>query len=354
MQRSARNMRRGFKSSIFLFPLLTLMILVQTITGCARKNDLKNLPKANFVVFQLFYSATIVAADQSKQIDTNIDCFSAAGLNPVIIKRSKGPEIVDALIGGSADFGTLANTPLVFQALQGTDIAIFATIHSSDHDIKVIGHKSAGITSGASLRKKRVGYVGGTFGEIFLNRYLAKHGLGRGDISLTSAGPAQLRDLFLSKSLDVIIVWEPLIQDIMSDPAIAKNEIFFDIDRSIYTGRIHLVAKPQTLRQKRKEAESLVKALICGEELTQNNPDKVRKLLEAWLERDPDTLKEVFTPGDFHIELNVPILTKELESEAEWARDAIFSGKTQIPSDFSKYINTSILEAVAPDRLIKR
>lgn len=342
----------SFRKKVFTLVLSCLVIILTSIK-CGQEKEPEKLPKPNFVVFQLFYSAIIVAADQSKEFNPAIDCFSDAGLNPTIIKRSKGPEIVDALVSGSADFGTLANTPLVFQALQGSDFVIFATIHSSDHDIKVVGHKNAGIESGASLQGKRVGYVGGTFGEIFLNRYLAKHGLDKDDISLISAGPAQLRDLFLNKSLDTIIVWEPFIQDILNDPAVDKEEIFLDIDRSIYTGRIHLVARPQTLKQKRKEAESLVRALICGEGLSHKNPDQVRNRLEAWLDRKPETLKEVFKPDDFRVELDLPILLGELQAEAEWAKEAVFSGKAQIPDDFSIYIDTSIMEAVAPDRLKK-
>lgn len=352
MPESSHAASYPFRKKSFIL-LLTCLITILVLARCGREKKSEVLPKVNFVVFQLFYSATIVAADQSNIISPNINCFSDAGLDPTIIKRSKGPEIVDALVGGSADFGTLANTPLIFQVLQGSDFVIFATIHSSDHDIKVVGHKNAGVESGKSLKGKRIGYIGGTFGEIFLNRYLEKHGLERHDISLTSAGPAQLRDLFLNKSLDAIIVWEPFIQDIMADTMVDKEEIFLDIDRSIYTGRIHLVARPQTLKLKRREAESLVKALICGESLTYENPEQVRTLLEAWLERKPGTLNEVFNPNDFHLELNLPKLIEELKSEAIWAKTAVFSGKAKIPKDFSKYIDVSIMEAVAPDRLLK-
>lgn len=332
--------------------MLVCLVAVLASAGCGRQEP-GQLLKANLVVFQLYHSATIVAADQSTHVNPRLDCFSDAGLEPTIIKRSKGPEIVDALVSGSADFGTLANTPLVFQALQGSDFVIFATIHSSDHDIKVVGHKSSGVRSGASLRGKRLGYVGGTFGEIFLNRYLKKHGLDMSDISLISAGPAQLRDLFLSRSLDAIVIWEPIIQDILNDPATDGEEIFVDVDRSIYTGRIHLVARPQTLQEKRKEAESLVKALICGEELTREHPNRVRDLLEEWLDRKPGTLSEVFVPADFHVELAPSLLLGELKSEANWANEAVFAGKAQIPDDFSRLVDTSVIETVAPERIHK-
>ena len=320
--------------------------------GDDRRVDAESLD-VRLAVFQLYVSALVVAADESEKIAPGTDCFADAGVKPVIIKRSKGPEIVDALVGGSADFGTLALTPQVLQALQGSDFVIFATIQTTDHDISVVGRRSAGVTSGASLKGKRVGFVGGTYGEIFLNRYLEKHGLDRSAISLTSAGPAQLRDLFLGKSLDAIIIWEPIVQDILADPAIEKDDVFLDVDRSIYTGRINLVARPQVLKDKQDEARRLVKAMLRGEKLIQEYPDKVRERLELWLDRKPGTLANAFDKDTFKVELDVPGLLRDLKMEAEWAQEAIFHGKGKMPDDFSRYVDASIMQAVAPDRVKK-
>ena len=307
--------------------------------------------KVNLACFNLYTSAPIVAADLSDKIVPSKNYFAEAGINPTIIKRSKGPEIVDALVGGSADFGTLAITPQVFQLLQGSEFVIFATIQTTNHDIKVVGYRSAGVNDGASLKGKRIGFVGGTFGEIFLDRYLEKYGISRNDVSLTSGAPAQLRDLFLSKTLDAIIIWEPIIQDILADPAINKADIMVDVDPSIYTGRINLVARPAVLKAKAEEARRLVQSMIAAEGLIQDHPDKVRHYLEEWLDRKPDTLIDVFDKNTFKVELDVPNLTRDLQMEAKWAQKTIFHGKAKIPKDFSNYVDTSIMNAVAHDRI---
>jgi|GEM_PF-4743846 len=337
------------------FWLIVIAAIAVSITMIIRQD--KPIPeenevlKANLACFHLYISAPIVAADLSEKIVPGKDCFAEAGINPTIIKRSKGPEIVDALVGGSADFGTLAITPQVFQLLQGSEFVIFATIQTTDHDIKVVGYRSAGVNDGASLKGKRIGFVGGTFGEIFLNRYLKKHGMSRNDISLTSGGPAQLRDLFLSKALDAIIIWEPIIQDILADPSINKADIMVDVDPSIYTGRINLVARPEVLKAKAEEARRLVQSMIAAEGLIQDHPDKVRLNLEAWLDRKPDTLIDVFDKETFIVKLDVPGLIRDLQMEAKWAQEAIFHGKAKMPKDFSKYVDASILKAVAQDRI---
>ena len=326
-----------------------ILVWIGCLHGCEKKEP--NGRQASIAVFQLYVSGVMVAADQSDRVASGRDCFGAAGLRATLIKRSKGPEIVDALVGGSADFGTLAITPVVLQILQGSDLVIFATIQTTDHDIKVIGHRTSGVKDGASLNAKRVGYVGGTFGEIFLDRYLEKHELTRSDIRLTSAGPAQLRDLFLARSLDAIIIWEPTVQDILADSTTQREEIFLDIDTTLYTGRMNLVATPQVLQQKREEAVRLVTSLICGEELIAEHSEKVRATLENWLDRSPGTLKNVFDKDTFHVELDVPALLDNLRTEAAWANRSIFGNKAKIPEDFSFYVDSSIMESVASDRV---
>ena len=346
-------MRANMKKKTILIAILVALIVLP-ITGCRKADDNdESKYQADLVAFQLYMSGLVVAADQSSEIQNDMDIFKEVGLKCNIIKRSKGPEVVDALIGGSADFGTLANTPVVLQALQGGHLSIFATIQTTDHDIKMVGHKDQGVSSGTSLKGKRIGFVGGTIGEIFLERYLQKHGIDKKEVTLTSAGPAQLRDLFINKSLDAIIIWEPVIQDILTDEGVAKDDVYIDIDPSLYVLRMHLVAKPETLKQKHEETKRLVKAIIKGEELLIAHPQKVRKQLELWLDRKPGTLEKVFEESTFRVNLDIPSLLKELKEEAEWAQKSVFSGKGKMPEDFSIYIDPTILESVAPNRVIK-
>ena len=329
---------------------ILLIALIILINGC---NSSRSTKPINFAAFELYMSGLVVTASEMKDDASKKNCMEENNFNCTLFKRAKGPDMVDVIIGGSADFGTLANTPVVFQGLQNNTIVIFATIMTTNKDIKVLGHKSAGINSGEDLKGKKVGYVGGTIGEIFLDRYLEKHDLNKEDINLTSGGPAQLRDYFLTKELDAIILWEPAVQDIMLDPSTNKEDIFIEVDTTLYTTRMHLVATPEKLEKYKDEAKNLIKALICAEGKLHNNPDEARIKIEKWLDRKENTLLNVFDPNSFKLELNVPVLMKELEEETNWAQEAVFKGKGTIPSNYSQFIDYSILESVAPDRVIK-
>jgi sulfonate transport system substrate-binding protein len=343
-----------FQIKSFQFYFFILFFGFFVLTGCRqdnqnnKKDDLKEIKLA---VFQLYTSGVVIAADRSSDIDPNIHCFTEAGLKPVIIKRSKGPEIVDALSSQSAEIGTLAITPQALQAVQGNKLVNLTTIQTTHKDIKVIGRKSTGTTLGKSLKGKKIGYVGGTFGEIFLSRYLIKYGLKKTDVKLVSAGPAQLRDLFISKSLDAIILWEPFVQDILNDQGIDKQDISVDVDRTLYNARMNLVARPEVFKNKRDELKKLTKAMICGERLIQKYPDKAQVIIERWLDRKPGTLKNVFDPKTFKVELNLPALATDLKKESEWAKTSVVKEKGNIPTDFSPFVDSNVMDSVAPDRV---
>ena len=340
-------------AGLFVVGMLALALRLWHSPVDATTGSSARLPEPRLAAFQLYASALIVATDRSALIEPGHECWSAARVRPTILKRSKGPEIVDALVGGSADFGTLAITPVVLQILQGSDLVIFATIQVSDSDIKVVGRRTAGIVSGGTLRGKRVGYVGGTYGEIFLDRYLKKYNLDRAAVTPVSGGPAQLRDQFLGGALDAAVVWEPTIQDILLDPATKKDDLFIDTDRSLYTGRINLAAKPEILRTKRDAAVGLVRALVCGEGVLERHPDKTREQLEAWLDRRVGSLVGVFNETAFRVGLDLPALIRDLRTESEWAQKAVLNGKGRIPEVFSRHVDSSILMAVDGHRVVR-
>src|ERR1035437_6088876 len=119
-----KNIKLAITATIAV--LVGAILLVWTLRTKQQPPDNTSQPKhileLRLAAFQLYASALVVAADQSGKIVPATNCFGDAGLKTTIIKRSKGPEIVDALVGGSADFGTLAITPQVLQALQGSDL----------------------------------------------------------------------------------------------------------------------------------------------------------------------------------------------------------------------------------------
>lgn len=315
-----------------------------TSTHTLQKEDIK------IAVFHHILSTSFVAAqieDQNGQ-----SCFDKAGLNPLLNKRSKGPEVVDAIVSGSVEFGTLAITPQVFQILQGVNLTTFTTYQTSALDIKFVANKSAGITTPNQMKNKRIGYVGGTYGEIFLERYIQKYGIPKKDIILTSGGPAYLRDLLINGELDGAILWEPVVQDLLLADSSNIDKWYIDVDQSIYTARVNLLATPDVLKENKSKAKKLVQALICSEQYLIEQPKLVQTRLEKWLDRPTGSLTGVFHPETFRVTYDEKSLRADLKAESEWAKSAVFNNKVTIPTDFAPYITDEVLKQVNPERII--
>lgn len=336
-------------SKFVKFCLLAAICTTLTFIGCkGRKSN-----TITFAPFQQYTSGLVVAALENYDTIYEQSCLEKNDLDYRLIKMAQGPDVVSALISGSADFATLANTPVILQGMQGKTIVIIATIMSTNKDIKLVAHKDAGINSGGDLLGKRIGFVGGTIGEIFLDRYLEKYQIPKSEVILVSAGPSGLRDNFLSKQLDAIFIWEPTIQDILNDRTIDRDQVFVDIDTTLYNMKMHLVSTPEKLQKYPDEARKLIISLICAESRMLAYPDLTRLNLEKWLDRSENTLINVFDKNSFRLELNVPILKEELQNEAIWAQKAVFENKGTIPTNYNQFIDYSILEEIAPDRVIK-
>jgi NitT/TauT family transport system substrate-binding protein len=331
---------------------VTAVLLASALlfTGCTKTgdNDGTKVQVRVAVLNHILATSFVAASLPNAQGRT---CFDEAGVSPIIYKRSKGPEIVDALVSDSVDMGTLAVTPQALQIAQGTRLVTFATYQTSDLDIKFVARKSTGITSPPLVRGKRLGYVGGTYGEIFLDRYLQKYKIPKTEVTLTSGAPAVLRDLFLNGSLDAIIVWEPTIQDLIRDPAIDASGLLIDVDRSIYTARVNLVALPDGLSRNKDAARRLLQSLICAEAHLRGEPARVQHSLEKWMDRKEGSLDGVFHPETFAVTLDTHALKSDLADETTWARDAVFGGKGAVPTDFGAFIDATVLREVAPSRL---
>ncbi|MGA8808355.1 MAG: ABC transporter substrate-binding protein [Thermoanaerobaculia bacterium] len=337
-----------------MISLLVGLTAAFALAACRKESSVPPPPKpltAKLATFRHIQSALPVAAIQSNTIEPGTDCIAKGGLQLTLVPRTQGPDIIDALSSNSVEFGTLAVTPTVLQALQGHDLTIFATISTTDHDIKLVARKAAGVTSGDALRGKNVGYASGTYGEIYLDRYLQKHHILRSEVHLVSAAPPQLRDLVVSGGLDAAVLWEPFVNDLLTDSAMRDTPLFVDADPSIYVGRISLVAKPAVLAAHRGEAEALVREMICAENVMHANPDGARHGLEKWLDRKPDSLRGLIELKTFHVDLDVPALSANLKDEAAWAAKAVFSGRVSTPSNLDRLIDSSVLESVDKNRV---
>lgn len=122
------------------------------------------------------------------EADTRL-LFKAAGISPESFdlqynEFSSGHLVVEALNGGSLDYGAMSEIPPIFAA--ASTIQSFRQIAVVQGDVNnqvVLVPKGSKARSIVDLKGKRVGYVRATTSQYFLIRMLEEVGLGWGDIT---------------------------------------------------------------------------------------------------------------------------------------------------------------------------
>ncbi|HEX7743182.1 MAG TPA: ABC transporter substrate-binding protein [Sphingobium sp.] len=148
-----------------------------------------------------------VAITSKGDVDTRL-LFKAAGIRPegfdlVYSDFQSGHLVVEALNGGSLDYGGMSEIPPIFAA--ASTIQSFRQIAVAHGDVNnqvVLVPRGSKAKSIADLRGKRVGYVRATTSQYFLIRMLEEVGLGWDDITPVAMGVSDGAAAFSQGALD--------------------------------------------------------------------------------------------------------------------------------------------------------
>ncbi len=139
--------------------------------------------------------------------------FKAAGITPdgfdlAYSEFQSGHLVVEALNGGSLDFGGMSEIPPIFAA--ASTIQSFRQIAVAHGDVNnqvVLVPKNSRARSIADLKGKRVGYVRATTSQYFLIRMLEEAGLGWDDIKPVAMGVSDGAAAFSQGALDAWAIY---------------------------------------------------------------------------------------------------------------------------------------------------
>lgn len=139
--------------------------------------------------------------------------FKAAGIRPegfdiAYSEFQSGHLVVEALNGGSLDYGGMSEIPPIFAA--ASTIQSFRQIAVAHGDVNnqvVLVPKGSTAKSIADLKGKRVGYVRATTSQYFLIRMLEEVGLGWDDIRPVAMGVTDGAAAFSQGALDAWAIY---------------------------------------------------------------------------------------------------------------------------------------------------
>jgi len=272
--------------------------------------------------------------------------FEDNGLDVTMTEQDLGKFSLKEVFEGRADIATVAEAPLVGNSFKRDDYYGFATIHSSDTNIKIIGLKSQGINFPGDLKGKKVGTTRGTVGEFFLYSFLLHFGLNAVDIEIVNKEPSELIEALQNGEIDAFALREPHIfrtKELVGDDAVVFES------KNIYTATFNVAAMKDFVHSNPDIVKRFLKALLDAEEFTKENREEAMVIISKDLELDRSYLDSTWDESKFELSLN-QILILTMEDEALWRIQNNLTDATEVPN-YLDYIYTDALEAVKPNAM---
>lgn len=120
-----------------------------------------------------------------------------------------GPQLLESLNVGAADFGSVGEAPPIFAQAAGADIVYAGYEPASPKNEAIIVQKDSPIQTVADLKGKRVALNKGSNVNYLLVRALEANGLTYNDIAPAYLAPADARAAFERGSVDAWVIWDP-------------------------------------------------------------------------------------------------------------------------------------------------
>ena len=268
--------------------------------------------------------------------------FRQEGLDVEVKEFATGKLCFDAMVGGSADFSTVAETPIMYAGFGQLQVVVVASIESSDLSVKVLARKDKGVNRPGDLQGKLIGTFKGGSAEYFLAQFLRKHGLTMKDVKVTYMQPPELVTAVIRGDLAAIAMWEPHIYN--AQKAIGDQAVVFT-GEDLYTETFHIAVTQDYANRNVLVVERFLRALAKAEEFLKANPERAKQILLAAIPIDAEILNHIWP--DFRFDLILEKSTIDLlEKEAEFAKQTGAVPPDSSTPDYRKMFAPRFLERV--------
>lgn len=273
--------------------------------------------------------------------------FEEFGLDVDVKEFTTGKLCFDAMLGGGADFATVAETPIMYAGFSKQPIYVIATIEQSPLSVKVIARKDKGVTDPADLKDKPVGTFKGGSAEYFFSQFLKKHGMTFDDVKITYMKPPELVAAAIRGDLAAIAMWEPHIYTVQK--AIGEQAVVFT-GEDIYTETFHIAVMKEYAGENEATVDKFLRALAKAEAFLKTNEAQAKQTIQQAISIEKTILDHIWPNFRFDLVLEQSILDL-IKKEATFA---IESGArpegTPIP-DYRQMFEPKFLRRIDPSKV---
>lgn len=269
--------------------------------------------------------------------------FAAEGLDVKTMPCINGFQCMQLLRDGLAQAATVADTPIAFAAHTGQRFDIVATLERSSSESKLIGRVDRGVRSAADLKGRRVGFLRGTVSHYYLDTFLL---LSDVDAALVQRVPLSYTDVagaLVRGEIDAASLNQPNAARALA--ALGPQAVVLPMAR-VYTLAAHLISLPADQGVSDETLRRLLRALLRGQQLLDQQPAASRAWLAQRMKLDPEVARASFDDMSFRIELDQSLIAT-LERQSRWAQREGLVPAGPVP-DYLARVRSGPLRSIAP------
>ncbi len=267
--------------------------------------------------------------------------FDKEGLDATLQMHTTGRAALGSMRAGKAHLATVADTVLMFAAMDNEPISAIATISDSNAHHKIIALRTRGITEAGDLEGKRIGVSAKTSGEFFLYSFLLLRDIPVRSVRILNVAPEDMFGALVSGKVDAVATWYPTARSLANQ--LGDRAVLFG-DRE-YSMTWNIVAMRQFIETDPQAIEKALRGLLKARAYITNHPDESIAITAEHSQDEQGQLRDQWKNYDFNISLGEGLLVN-LEDQARWASKTYYHGAG--PPDFKTFVYTKGLQDVKP------
>ncbi|RFU71215.1 sulfonate ABC transporter substrate-binding protein [Peribacillus saganii] len=226
---------------------------------------------------------------------------------------TSGPALMEALNGGSINFGRTGDSPPIFAQAANTPFVYVAAGKSKFKGSGILVHKDSRIKSLADLKGKKIGFAKGSSAHYLLVKGLEKAGISYGDIQPSFLQPGDARVAFEQGNIDAWAIWDPFT----ADTEIHSNARLLKDGEGLTTDRDFFLANTEFEKNNSELIDIMIDEIQKSAEWANSHHDELVAMLSPLLKIDEKSLLKSAQRRDYGLDQ----LTKQIISEQQEIAD---------------------------------
>jgi ABC-type nitrate/sulfonate/bicarbonate transport system substrate-binding protein len=270
--------------------------------------------------------------------------FEANGLNITVKNYNTGAAALEGLLKGEVEITGASEFVVASKALESASIYTFGSYCKSDKYF-VIGRSDRGIDEISNLKGKTIGAPMGTNGEFYIGRFLELNGIGLSEVNLVNVSPfVQTPAMLANGTVDAAVAFQPYINEVN---ALLDNKTVMWPIQAGQLSYIDAICTKSLAKENPDLIRRFLEALVEAESFTMTHEDEAIAIVANTLNYSVDYLSMVWSDYQFSISLDQSQIVA-MEDQAAWMIENKLTNSTTIPN-FLNYVYVDGLKAVKPE-----